>query len=40
MISLPATKTGRLGVTRNEVVTVLCRNSVVMQSTPSRRARM
>ena len=37
--SLPATNSRRRGVTRKDVVTVLCRNSMVMISTPSSRAK-
>jgi hypothetical protein len=40
MISLAITKVDRRGVTRNEAVTVLCRNSAVMMSTPINRAKM
>ena len=39
VISLAPTNRGRLGVTRNDVVTVLCRNSLVTISVPSSRAK-
>ena len=37
--SLAPTNRGRWGVTRNDVVTVLCRNSLVTMRVPSNRAK-